>query len=68
MTSLPLCVGFGISNGHQAKSMAEICDGVIVGSALIDVIKGREQDPDALKKLISLLAVLREAVYVNNTA
>ena len=68
MTSLPLCVGFGISNGQQAKSMAEIFDGVIVGSALIDVIKGREQDPDALKKLISLLAVLREAVYVNNTA
>lgn len=67
VTSLPLCVGFGISNGYQAKSMAEICDGVIIGSALIDILKGREQDPEALNELISLLAGLREVLHLSNT-
>jgi len=62
VTSLPLCVGFGISNGHQARSMAEICDGVIVGSALIDVLKGSEDKPDAVNKLTALMTELRSAV------
>jgi tryptophan synthase alpha chain len=38
-TRLPLCVGFGISNPQQAKQIAEIADGVIVGSRLIQLMK-----------------------------
>ncbi|HUQ48704.1 MAG TPA: tryptophan synthase subunit alpha [Gemmatimonadaceae bacterium] len=34
-TELPICVGFGISNGEQARAAAEAADGVVVGSALI---------------------------------
>ena len=34
-TNLPICVGFGISNGEQARSAASAADGVVVGSALI---------------------------------
>jgi tryptophan synthase alpha chain len=34
-TSLPLAVGFGISTGEQARSVAALADGVIVGSALV---------------------------------
>lgn len=34
-TALPLAVGFGISTGAQAASVAQIADGVIVGSALV---------------------------------
>lgn len=34
-TDLPLAVGFGISNGPQAAKVAEIAEGVIVGSALV---------------------------------
>ncbi len=37
-TKLPICVGFGIKTADDAKKMAEICDGVVVGSALIDLI------------------------------
>ena len=62
VTSLPLCVGFGISNGTQARSMAEICDGVIIGSALIDILKGSEDKPDAVNKLAALMAELRSVV------
>jgi len=34
-TTLPVCVGFGISNGAQARSVGKIADGVVVGSALV---------------------------------
>lgn len=34
-TDLPLAVGFGIGTGEQASRVAEIADGVIVGSALV---------------------------------
>lgn len=36
---LPVCVGFGISGLSQAKSVARVADGVIIGSAIIDIIK-----------------------------
>lgn len=35
VSSLPICVGFGISNGDQAREVAELADGVVVGSALV---------------------------------
>lgn len=35
-TELPICVGFGISNPEQAKSVAAEADGVVVGSALVN--------------------------------
>lgn len=37
-TTLPACVGFGISTVDQARQVAGYSDGVIVGSALIDII------------------------------
>ncbi|HUU08362.1 MAG TPA: tryptophan synthase subunit alpha [Dehalococcoidales bacterium] len=35
----PLCVGFGISTPEQAKEVARIADGVIVGSRLIQLME-----------------------------
>ena len=37
-TGTPCAIGFGISTPEQASSMAEIADGVIVGSAIIKII------------------------------
>jgi tryptophan synthase alpha chain len=34
-TNLPICVGFGISNGEQARAAASAADGVVVGSAVV---------------------------------
>ena len=34
-TDLPLAIGFGIGTGEQAAAVADIADGVIVGSALV---------------------------------
>ena len=34
-TTLPLCVGFGISNATQAKRIGQLADGIVVGSAIV---------------------------------
>ena len=37
-TDIPCAIGFGISNPDQAKKMADISDGAIVGSAIMKII------------------------------
>ena len=39
LTSLPVCVGFGISSAYQAQEVSKISDGVIIGSAIVEKIK-----------------------------
>lgn len=36
VSGLPVCVGFGVKTGEQAVAMAEIADGVVVGSAFVE--------------------------------
>jgi len=45
-TEAPLAVGFGISTPEQAARVAGLADGVIIGSALIDLI-ARSADADS---------------------
>ena len=35
VTTLPICVGFGISTANQAALVGEMADGVVVGSAIV---------------------------------
>jgi len=41
---LPVLAGFGVRSGRQVRDLAPHCDGVIVGSALVEAI-GRGEDP-----------------------
>jgi tryptophan synthase alpha chain len=43
---LPVCAGFGIRNREQIELLAPHVDGVIVGSALVEVLE-RGADPAA---------------------
>ena len=43
-TSIPCAIGFGISTPQQAKKMADISDGAIVGSAIIKLIEKYGKD------------------------
>lgn len=54
-TNLPIAVGFGISNGAQAAAVAQIADGVIVGSALVRAA-GTENPVAAVRALGAELA------------
>jgi tryptophan synthase alpha chain len=61
-TRLPIAVGFGISTPAQVSEVAKLADGVVVGSALVDVL-GREGVAGAGAFLRSLRGALdREAV------
>lgn len=53
-TSLPLCVGFGISRVEHAARAAAVADGVIIGSKLIELIE-EDSTLGALKALITSL-------------
>ena len=55
-TSLPICVGFGISTPEHARRVGSIADGIVVGSALV---KAAEQSARAVE---DLTRSLREAL------
>ena len=55
-TTLPICIGFGISTPAQAKAAAQLGDGVVVGSALVRAA-GR-----SVQEAIELTAALRAAI------
>lgn len=59
-SSLPLAVGFGISTAAQARSVAHLADGVVVGSALVETL-GRDGPAAAARMLADLRAALDEA-------
>ena len=47
-TKLPICAGFGISTPEQAKDVAQLADGVVVGSALVSA---SAVSPDSVLRL-----------------
>jgi tryptophan synthase alpha chain len=55
-TTLPICVGFGISTPAQARSVGELADGVVVGSALVRAAE------DSVDSVLRLTRSLREAL------
>jgi len=57
-TSLPLCVGFGISTAEQASHVASMADGVIVGSRIVQLLAG----DDPIPNMKSFVTGLRQAI------
>ena len=59
-TSLPCAIGFGISTPEQARKMADISDGAIVGSAIIKLLK--EHGVDAPKYVGEYVRSMKDAL------
>ncbi len=59
-TDIPLCVGFGVSKPEHVRTLREVADGVIVGSAFVRLMANDDpQSLDAVKSLArSLIEVL----------
>ena len=49
VSPIPVCAGFGIRSSEQVKLMDKHVDGVVVGSALVEVLE-RGEDPAAFLK------------------
>jgi tryptophan synthase alpha chain len=67
---LPICVGFGIATPQQAKLVASIADGVIVGSAIVRrVAQVAERDRnEVLSDVGTFVADLAQAISSSESA
>jgi len=56
-TDLPVAVGFGVRTPEQAEAIAKVADGVVVGSALVEIVAEHgENAPEHLRALVEKLA------------
>jgi tryptophan synthase alpha chain len=62
VTDLPVCVGLGVSTGHQAAEVASFADGVIVGSALVRCLTDATSRTEGLAALARLARELADGV------
>ena len=60
-TDLPVAVGFGVRTPEQAAAIAKVADGVVVGSALVEICGAYGADAPA--KLMELTSALAAAVH-----
>ena len=61
-TDVPCAVGFGINTPEQAKAMAEVSDGAIVGSAIVKIIAqyGEKAAPEVYRYVKSMKDAVAE--------
>ena len=59
---LPVLVGFGIKTAEQAAEVSQYAEGIIVGSALIDVIEQNSQREEKLEAAGKYIASLKSAM------
>ncbi len=62
VTSLPVCVGLGVSTREQAKEVAGYADGVIVGSAFIRLLLNAKSEESGLIAISALAKDLANGV------
>jgi len=60
--SKPVCVGFGISTKGQVKQLARVCDGVIVGSAIVKEILKNHGRRDCVERTARFVRSLSKNV------
>jgi tryptophan synthase alpha chain len=58
---VPVCAGFGISSPEQVRQVARYADGVVVGSALVNLVDRSAESPDMFRDVRDFVAGLKEA-------
>ena len=71
VTTMPVCVGFGISTPAQVAAVGRLADGAAVGSAIVRLVEARTGSPslveDVGKFIAELKAPLREPLPTSST-
>ena len=60
LTDKPVAVGFGVSDPKQARSIAKVADGVIIGSALVKIISEKK---NLISRISSTAKNLAKAIH-----
>jgi len=58
-TTVPICVGFGVSTPQHVRNLCAFADGAVVGSALVDLIHNNRDHPDLLPRVHDYVAALK---------
>ena len=58
---VPVGVGFGIRDGRTARAVAEVCDAVVIGSALVQCLEARSRD-NVAASAAEFIASIRSAL------
>jgi tryptophan synthase alpha chain len=61
-TGLPLYIGFGISSPEKARDTVRYGDGVIIGSALVRLIKQSGSSEEAVQRVTEFLTEVRTVI------
>jgi len=61
-TDIPVAVGFGIKTPEDAANMAKICDGVVVGSAIVDNMLQNKASKDMADIISQQVRALKDAI------
>jgi tryptophan synthase alpha chain len=61
-TTLPMCVGFGISTPEHVRTLRDSADGVIVGSALVRKLEAKRPIDEIVKEVGDLVQELSAAL------
>ncbi len=62
VATIPTALGFGITNGAQARAVRQYADGVIVGSAMVSEVARAESLEEAVANVRAFTKSLRQAL------
>jgi len=60
---VPVALGFGVSTPAHASAVAELADGVVVGSALVREVEAAESADEAIERVRRLASALGRAAH-----
>ena len=59
ITTKPICVGFGIGTPAQAQAVGQVADGVIVGSAIVQLVEKHAGSSELVTRVGDFIASLK---------
>ncbi len=62
ITKLPVAVGFGITTPEQAAQIAQIADGIVIGSALVKIIDENRNNTELIKVVAGYVREIKKAM------